>query len=405
MKIQPRLQFILLTACLDSFGLGFIIPNLPDVIRRFETDADKINIYYGLFIASYAFFQFFASPLLGALSDKFGRRPVLLVSVAFAAVDYLFMAYAPNLALLFIGRAISGMTGASIAVANSYISDISAPEERADYFGKLGASWGLGFIIAPAVGGVLGGHFGHTAPFLAAAGFSVLNFLFGFFILPESLPPEKRRAIDISDFHPLKSMRKSFRLAPLLITVYALYFIAGQVYPSIWTLFTQYKFGWSSVQVGISLALFGVLMIAMQGFMTGRITAKLGERGSVIFGLAIATMGFGLFSIAGQAWMMYAISAFNTLSFITGSALQAIISKEAPTEEQGELQGGLASVGALTEVVGPIFYTSLFSLFTGASAPFVFVGVPFFVAGLICAGGLALMLLCRRHAEPAAQTS
>ncbi len=403
MKLKPTLHFILLTACLDSFGLGFIIPNLPDVVRRFEASPAAVNLYYGFFIAAYAACQFIASPVLGALSDKYGRRPVLLVSLAFSAVDYLFMAYAPSLLLLFVGRIISGLTGANIAVANSYISDISTEVQRAAYYGKLGAAFGLGFIIAPAVGGLLGAHFGPTAPFLAAALFCVINFLFGIFIMPESLPPEKRRAINLRDFHPLKSMVKSFRLSPLLISVYGLYFLAGQVYPSIWTLYTQYKFHWSVFDVGLSLAFFGVLMIFMQGVMTGRIVSKLGERGAVVFGITIASISFCLFGLATQSWMIYLFSVVSATSFVTGSALQSLISKEASESEQGELQGGLVSISSLTEIIGPIFYTALFSLFTGPHAVIDFPGSPFIAGGLICALGLALLCACRK--KPAAATA
>lgn len=393
-KFDARMHVILITACLDSFGMGFIIPSLPDVIRRFETGTAAINLYYGLFVAVFALFQFISSPVMGVLSDRFGRRPLLLISLITASVDYLFMAFAPTLPLLFLGRVISGATGSSIAVANSYISDISTPENRAAAFGKLGAAFGLGFVIAPAVGGLLSTHYGYAAPFLAAAALNFGNCVLGFFALPESLPVDQRRAHGLDSFHPLESIRKAFRLAPALILVYTCYFMASQVYPAIWTLYTQYKFGWSAMDVGLSLCFFGVLMIITQGMLTGKITEFFGERKTVIIGTLIGSIGYAGYGLAGAGWVMYAVALPDALSFVTGSALQSLISQEAPPSEQGELQGALISISSLTEIAGPLFYTGLFSAFTGPDALAPFPGGGFAAAAVI---SLASLLILARH--------
>ncbi|WZO97781.1 TCR/Tet family MFS transporter [Isosphaeraceae bacterium EP7] len=388
---MKSLYFIMVTMFLDAFGLGFIIPSLPDVIRRFSRDPAMVNVYFGYFVASYALMQFLASPVLGALSDRYGRRPILLVSLLAAGLDYLLMAYASSLSILFVGRLISGLTGASMTVANSYVGDTSDDSNRSANFGMLGAAGGLGFIAGPAVGGLLASRYGVEAPFLAAAAFNLMNFAFGLLVLPESLPAERRRPVQVGQFHPLRSLMKSARMAPRLIGVYALFFMAEQVYVSVWTLYTEHRYGWDAAQVGLSLGFVGLLIALTQGGLTGRASALLGERRAIRLGLLCTTAGMVAIALAGRGWMMYPIFAATCFSFVAGPALQSLISAGVPSAEQGELQGSLVSIGAMTEFLGPPLYTGLFaaSTLTGTSGGFP--GSPFLAAALFSAAGLVVL--------------
>jgi DHA1 family tetracycline resistance protein-like MFS transporter len=397
---MKSLYFIMVTMFLDAFGIGFIVPSLPDVIRRFTRDPASVNLYFGYYVASYALMQFLASPFLGALSDRFGRRPILLVSLLAAGLDYLLMAFAPSLAILFLGRLISGLTGASMTVANSYVGDTSDDSNRSANFGLLGAAGGLGFIAGPAVGGLLAGRYGIEAPFLAAAAFNLLNFAFGLFVLPESLPAERRRPVEIGHFHPLRALIRSARLAPRLVGVYALFFMAEQVYVSVWTLYTEYKYAWDATQVGLSLGFVGLLVALTQGGLTGRATALLGERPAIRIGLLCTTAGMVSIALASRGWMMYPIFAATCFSFVAGPALQSLISAGVPSSEQGELQGSLVSIAAITEVLGPPLYTGLFAASTLAGSTGGFPGSPFLAAAAFSAAGLILMGGRRR--DPAA---
>lgn len=380
-----KVQFIFVTILLDALGMGIIIPVLPDVIRRFGASSEFVNQNFGYFISIYALVQFFASPVLGSLSDKFGRRPVLLVSLLGAGLDYILMAFAPSLWVLFLGRVIAGVTGASMTVASSYMADISDDTTRASNFGLIGAAWGIGFIAGPMIGGILG-NFGPQAPFLAAAAFNLLNFAFGFFVLPESLPPSQRRAMTASILNPFHSLLRVLRPSPLLIYVwiYFLIFLAGQVHPSIWTLYTQHKFSWTALEVGLSLSFVGLSIALVQGLLTRVVVPRLGEKGSLSWGVAINVVGFALFAFATQGWMMYGIMAFSALAGVSGPALQSLISKQVPPHEQGELQGSLMSLGSLTAILGPLLYTHLFATFTASGAEVVFPGAPYLTASLVC---------------------
>lgn len=383
-KNKAGVSFIFATILLDAIGLGVIIPVLPDVLRRFVTDPSAVSTYFGYFIGAYALMQFLASPILGALSDRFGRRPILLVSMLGAGLDYLFMAFAPTLPLLFLGRAISGLTGASMTVASSYMADISDDTNRSANFGMIGAGWGVGFIAGPLLGGLLG-TLGPSAPFLLAAVLSILNFAFGMFVLPESLPVEKRRQVDLKKINPLKSVLKVLSPSPymLLVWIYFMIFLAGQVHPVNWTLYTETKFGWSPWQVGLSLSFVGVVIAFSQMVLTRWIVPKIGEEKSLALGLTVYALCFLLFSLAFQGWMMYLIMILFSFTGVAIPALQAILGRHVDPSCQGELQGSLVSIASVSAILAPMIFTYLFVTFTKPGGTY-FPGAAYAMAALIC---------------------
>ena len=373
---KASMVFIFITITLDMIGIGLIIPTLPDIMRRFTTDANLVSQYFGFFISTYAAMQFLASPLLGVLSDMFGRRSILLVSLLVAAMDYVLMAYAPSLPILFIGRVVAGLTGASMTVAMAYIADISDDKNRSQNFGMIGAAFGLGFIIGPALGGLIG-HAGPQYPFLVAAGMNFLNFLFGLFVLPESLSPELRRKFSISRINPFYALRKIFsnRSIFLMMLIYFLFQMAGQTHPSIWTLYTETRFGWTTTQVGLSLALVGLLSAIAQGGLTRIIIPKLGEYKTVLYSAIGQAVCYFLYGLATEGWMMYAVLVLSFMFWVAPPALQSLLSKKTPSNEQGELQGSLVGLSSLSAIMNPIISTQLFSQ--------VALGAPYFFAALM----------------------
>lgn len=386
-------QFIFITMFLDALGVGILIPVFPDVIRRFGTDPSFVSHMFGYFIAAYALMQFMASPVLGSLSDRYGRRPVLLLSLFCAGIDYLVMAFAPNLWILFLGRVISGLTGASMTVASSYMADISDDSNRSANFGLIGAAFGLGFIVGPALGGVLGG-WGPTAPFLLAAAMNLLNFAFGWIVLPESLPAESRRQVDLKKLNPFKSVIRVLSPSPIMILVwvYLFVYLAGHVHPSIWTLYTQEKFGWSTFEVGLSLSVVGILSAISQGYLTRVLIPRWGEVKALEFGLVVYAISFVLYAFATKGWMIYPIMLATFVAGIAGPALQSLISRDVPSQEQGELQGSLISIASLTAIAAPLLYTDLFARFSGPRAGLDFPGMPYLVAAVICVFSFVLFL-------------
>ncbi|MGE0762331.1 MAG: TCR/Tet family MFS transporter [Bdellovibrionales bacterium] len=381
---SASVKFIFVTILLDAIGLGIVIPTLPDVVRRFVSDPTEVSQYFGYFISLYALMQFFASPVLGALSDRFGRRSILLISLFGAGVDFLLMAYAPNLWILFLGRLISGITGASMTVASSYMADISTDQNRAANFGMIGAAWGMGFIAGPLLGGLLGA-MGPGAPFVAAAVMSFLNFLFGLFVLPESLPKKQRRHVTLSRLNPFISLYKVLKPSPVSVLVWAFFlmFMSGQVHPSIWTLYTEYRFQWSAFAVGLSLTFVGLTIAIVQGGLTRVIIPKLGESKVLVWGLWFNILGFACFGLATQGWMMYVVMAFSALGGLVPPAAQSLIARRTPPQEQGELQGSLMSMGSLTAILAPLLYTNLFAQFTNGNGPVELPGAPYLAAALI----------------------
>lgn len=395
---KASMTFIFITVTLDMIGIGLIMPTLPDIMRRFYSDAASISAYYGYFISLYAAMQFIASPFLGAISDRYGRRPVLLVSLAVAAADYVLMAFAPTLPILFAGRVLSGLTGANITVAMAYIADVSNDENRSANFGLVGAAFGLGFIIGPAIGGLLGHMGGPELPFLVAAGINGLNFLWGLFVLPESLPPSTSRSFNWKQLNPLQSLIKVLQLPGILalLVVHFLFQFAGQTHPSIWTLYTEHRYGWSSAEVGLSLAFVGVLAALSQAVFTRWIIPKIGEYRAVYWSCFGFAAEFILLGFANAGWMMYAIFAAFCVFWVSGPALQSLITKDVPPEVQGEMQGSLVSLTSLAAIVTPLIVTQLFSHFT---RPETYIpGAPYFFGGAICVLSWFVLLLRKKAA-------
>lgn len=386
--------FIFSTIVLDMLGIGLIIPVLPDVIRRFVTEQDSVNQLFGYFVAIYALMQFLAAPVLGGLSDHFGRRPILLGSLFGASIDYIFMAFASSLPLLFVGRVISGLTGASMTVANSYMADISTDKNRAANFGMIGAAFGIGFIGGPLIGGVLG-HISSTAPFIAAAVLNCINFLFGIFILPESLLEKHRRKIEFRKLNPFLSISRTLKTPALFyfVGIYTLLFMAGNVHPSVWTLYTEYKFGWTSVQVGISLSFVGLVYGFSQAVLSKKLVPRWGEQRALKIGILFTGLAFLLYALVPVGWMMYAVMALTSLSALAIPCLQAIMTKQVDPDRQGELQGGLVSLSSLTSIVAPVLYTSSFSWATGAGNLFGFAGLPYLIAAIVVFMSWILLLI------------
>ena len=381
---KASILFIFITLALDAIGLGIIIPVLPDVIRKFISDPAQSAKIYGYFIATFSLFMFISSPLLGKLSDRFGRRPILLVSLLGAAVDYIFMAFAPTLSLLFLGRFISGVCGASFTVASAYIADISDDSNRSKNFGMIGAGFGLGFILGPVIGGFLGSK-GLQYPFIAAAVFNFLNFLFGLLILPESLPQEKRRAINWKQLNPLRSFNIFSRFPEIvvLVVVYTLLCLAHQTHPSMWTIYTEHRFGWSPAQVGISLTIVGVLSAFSQGYLTGVLVKKFGEKKIITWGLLGEAISFTLFGLVFTGFQMYAVLIVSCLFWASHPALQSLISHQVSANEQGELQGALMSLNSLTSIINPLIMTSLFAVTSVRGSSIYVPGSPYILSGVL----------------------
>jgi len=392
---NAALPFILVTLIIDVLGIGLLIPVLPELVTELAGgDLSSGSAYYGWFIAVYAAMQFLFAPVLGGLSDRFGRRPVLLVSLLGAGLDYLVMALAPNLWILFIGRIVSGITGANITAANAYIADVSAPEERAKNFGLVGAAFGVGFILGPALGGLLAG-ISLRAPFYAAAAMALLNWLYGAFVLPESLAPENRRPFSWRRANPLGSLaalRKSALVGGLAF-VYVCIGLAQNALNSVWVLYTGYRFGWTPFMNGLSLTLLGVVAAFVQGFLVRLIVPKVGERNAVLIGLASATVSFFLYGFSTAGWMMFAVMVIGGLGGLSGPSAQALISRAVAANEQGEVQGALASVMSLTGVVAPVVATMLFARFTGPAAPIDLPGAPLYMAAALA---FVSLLVCWR---------
>lgn len=386
MARKPALGFIFVTLLIDITGWGIIIPVVPGLIMEISGGTvSEASSYGGWLVAAYAIMQFVCAPVIGALSDRYGRRPILLASLFGFGVDYIFTAFAPTLAWLFLGRIIAGVMGASFTTAAAYIADISAPEKRAQSFGIIGVAFGLGFIIGPVIGGLLGG-LGLRVPFLVTAGLTLLNWLYGYFILPESLKPEHRRPFDWRRANPLGTLKSLFRypvISGLFVSLACLY-LAAHAIQSNWSYYTIEKFSWDETAIGISLGVVGLMYAIVQGWLIRIIIPRLGEQRSTYLGLAFYAAGFLLFALATEGWMMYAFTVVYCLGAIAGPALQGIMSNAIPPTEQGELQGGFTSLMSLTSIIGPLLMNSvLFPYFTGPETPVYLPGAPMLVGALL----------------------
>ncbi|MEI6587027.1 MAG: TCR/Tet family MFS transporter [Sediminibacterium sp.] len=382
---KAAIGFIFITLLIDVIGLGIIIPVVPKLLQQLlgSTDISKASQYGGWLTFAYASMQFLFSPILGNLSDKYGRRPVLLFSLFGFGIDYLFLSFAPSIVWLFVGRIISGITGASFTTASAYIADISTPENRAQNFGMIGAAFGLGFIIGPLVGGLLG-EYGARIPFLVSAGLALANWLYGYFVLPESLDTAHRRPFEWRRANPLGSIKqlKKYPAVGGLIVSLVLIYLAGHAVQSNWSFFNIEKFHWTPKMIGISLGAVGLLVAIVQGGLIRVINPKIGNEKSVYFGLGLYALGLLLFSFASESWMMFVFLIPYCLGGIAGPALQSIISGHVPSNEQGELQGALTSLISVTSIIGPLLMTNSFAYFTGPHKPFYFPGIAFFIGAI-----------------------
>ena len=392
---KPALGFIFITLLIDVTGLGIIIPVLPKLIQELSHGSlSEAAAYGGWLVSVYAIMQFICSPIVGGLSDRFGRRPVLLASLFGFGLDYLFLAFAPTLGWLFVGRVIAGIMGASFTTAGAYIADISTPEKRAQNFGIIGAAFGLGFIIGPVIGGLLGSY-GSRIPFMVAAALTLLNWLYGLFILPESLKPENRRKFEWKRANPVGTLKSLFRhqvIAGLFVSLAFLY-ISSHAVQSNWSYYPIEKFKWDERAIGISLGVVGLVSAIVQGWLIRLIIPKLGQERSVYVGLSLYALGFLLFGLATEGWMMYAITVVYCFGGIAGPALQGIMSGIVPPNEQGELQGGFTSLMSITAIVGPPLMNNLFAYFSGAGAPMYLPGAAMLLGAVLT---IISSLLARR---------
>lgn len=382
---KAALGFIFITLLIDTIGFGIIIPVMPKLIEQLiHGNLSDASRWGGWLTFAFAIMQFVFAPVLGNLSDRYGRRPVLLFSLFGFGLDYLLLAVAPNIGWLFVGRIIAGITGASFTTAAAYIADISSPEDRAKNFGMIGAAFGLGFIIGPVIGGLLGS-IGPRVPFIAAAILTLLNWLYGYFVLPESLNKEQHRSFSWKRANPIGSLlhlRKYPAISGLIVSLMFVY-IAVHSVQSTWAFFNMEKFKWDEKMIGISLGVVGLLVGIVQGGLIRIVNPKLGNEKSIYVGFALYTVGLLLFAFASQSWMMFVFLVPYCLGGIGGPALQAVISNHVPPNEQGELQGALTSMMSVTTIIGPPLMTNLFAYFTSKSAPVYFPGAPFLLGAVM----------------------
>lgn len=389
---KAGLGFIFVTLMLDILGLGLVIPILPRlVLSMMEGQESAAARYVGWLTATYAAMLFVFSPILGSLADKVGRRPVLLIALLGSGLDYLMMAWAPTLPWFFLGRVISGISGASIGTAAAYIADVSPPEKRAQNFGLIGMAFGLGFVLGPALGGVLGTY--HIRlPFIAAAVLILVNLAWGVFVLPESLAPEHRRAFSWKRANPFGTLRALARYPVVLaLAGFAFFVNMGQRgMESVWVLYTEHRYNWTVLQTSLSLTVVGLAAAVVQGGLVRRIIPALGERKSVVLGSSLAIVSFVGYGLATQGWMVYAILCVGALGAISAPAAQGLASKAVPANEQGVLQGGLSAINSLTMTLAPVIATSVFGAAISPTAPVQLPGAPYFVSAFFVLVGLAI---------------
>ena len=382
---NAAIGFIFVTLLIDVIGFGIIIPVMPGLISNLmHVDISTAAKYGSYLTVAYALTQFVFAPILGNLSDKYGRRPVLLFSLLGFGIDYIFLALAPTYGWLFIGRIIAGITGSSFTTAAAYISDISVAENRAKNFGMIGAAFGLGFIIGPLMGGMLS-QFGQRIPFYVAAALALINGVYGYFVLPESLKKENRREFKWARANPvgtLLHLRKFPSIAGLLVSILLLY-IAAHAIMSNWNYFTIHRFKWDETTVGISLAVVGVLVALVQAGLTRIINPKIGNEKSLYAGLVFYALGMLLFGLATQSWMMFVFLVPYCLGGIAQPALQAVMAGKVPPNAQGELQGAITSLMSLAAIIGPLVMNNLFFYFSHEGTKNYLPGAPFFLGAVL----------------------
>lgn len=395
---RPRraaMIFILVTLFIDILGIGIIIPVLPELVKRFVGGETALaGRYVGVIAASYALMQFFFAPLLGALSDRFGRRPILLVSLFGLGIDYLIQGFAPTIGWLFVGRLLAGVMGASFTTANAYIADVSGPEDRARNFGLVGVMFGLGFIFGPALGGVLGSvHL--RLPFFVSAGLALVNWLYGYFVLPESLAPEDRSEFSWRKANAWGSIKnlKAYPVVAGLAVAFVLVSLAQRGLENVWVLYTGHRYGWDERTNGLTLALVGVMAALVQGLLVRPAIAWLGERRCILVGLSIGTLAYLGYGLAARGWVVLVVIVVGSLAGIAGPAIQGMVAGSVGRSDQGKVQGALTALMSLTAIVAPLVFTAgLFSYFTSAAAAFRLPGAPFLLGSVLSFAALLWLL-------------
>lgn len=415
-KRKAAIPFILLTLFIDILGIGIIIPVLPELVKDFVSsgdgsglDSDAIDSlagwYVGMIGASYALMQFLFAPILGALSDRFGRRPIILGSLFGLGIDFLVQGFAPSIGWLFWGRLLAGIMGGSFSAANAYIADVSTPETRARNFGFVGMIFGLGFIFGPALGGLLGGiHL--RLPFFVSAALALVNWLYGYFVLPESLPPHKRSSFTVGKANPFGTVGR-LRAYPIIagLTLSFLCFsLAQRGLENVWVLYTGHRFGWNEMTNGLVLGLVGITAAIVQGGLVRPVIARIGERKAILAGTAVSAVSFCCYGFASEGWMMLVIIVFGSLGGIAGPAIQSLVAGEVDSSEQGKIQGALSSLVGFTNIIAPaVFTTGLFSYFTSKEAIFYLPGAPFLAGSCLIVIGLVIaVMVFRRFPEKVA---
>ncbi len=402
-RVGPHaFSFILVTILIDTIGFGMIAPVMPELIRELTGEGfAEAAIHGGRLMFLFAGVQFFAAPVLGNLGDRFGRRPVLLCSLAALGVDYVVIALAPTIAWLFLGRFVSAVASATFATANAFVADVSAPDDRAQRFGYMSAAWGLGFMLGPAFGGWLG-EFGSRVPFWAAAGLALLNVLYGLWVLPESLPRSRRRSFEWRRANPVGALLQ-IRRYPIvlgLLVVLVPYQLAHDANPAVWGYYTMHKFDWSTKQVGLSLFVVGATIMFVNALLVGPVISRFGEKSAVVLGFSAMAFGFVVFAFATRGWMLIAGIFPFALIGLAQPAIRSMMANRVPADAQGELQGATTSIMSLTMIVSPLLMTDLFHRFSRDGSSIDFPGAPFLAAAGLTALALLLFLLAVRVPAP-----
>lgn len=397
MNQRLAITFIMLSVVMDAMGIGLIMPVMPDLIREIEgTDIGSAALWGGVLATIFAVMQFFFGPVIGSLSDRYGRRPILLISLVVMAFDYVLMAVATTMWLLIIGRIIGGITAATQSTAAAYMADISKPEEKAANFGLIGAAFGVGFVLGPVIGAGLA-QYGTRAPFWAAAVLAAGNAAFGYFVLPETVTDRIRRPFSWKRANPFGAFKHIGNLPGLrpMMTILFVYAVAFFVYPGVWAYYGALQFGWSAGMIGISLGVFGIGIAVVQGLLIRPILAKIGERNAVIFGLLIDVLAFVALGFVTNGWIALAMTPLTALGSIAGPALQGIMSRTAADDQQGELQGTLASINAVATIVAPLIMTQTFFYFTRTDAAIYLPGAPFLLSAILTIGCIGIFIAAR----------
>ncbi|SDF62721.1 MULTISPECIES: TCR/Tet family MFS transporter [unclassified Duganella] len=400
---QGNLNFVLISVFIDMLGIGLIVPVLPVLVGEFTGTREGQAYWYGMMGAVFGLMQFLFMPMLGAISDRIGRRPVLLYSMAGMCINFLTTAWAPNLAWLFLGRVIGGMSSASMSVASAYASDISTPENRAKSFGKIGAAFGLGFICGPMLGGLLGTVDLHL-PFYVAGALSAANFVYGYFVVPESLPASRRAPFTLSKLNPLAAIGKLARRTDIrgLIVTYTLVTLAAMMLQTTWVLYTTFRFNWTPGQNGAALFCVGLTAAVVQAGLLGILIKRFGEVRLSVLGLVSGAITYLLYGLATQGWMMYVLIVCNVLSFAIGPALQSIVSKSTPSNEQGELMGSLQSISSVGVIIMPLLGSAILGEVSHLASDDWRVGSTFYLCAIMQAVAILVARnYFRKHEVPA----